>query len=73
MPCALTATPRRYMQIELLKSLFSKKEFDWDSKEYLKKTLELVMETKIYNLYQEDKNAKSHLEQELIDLINDVR
>lgn len=58
------------MRLNFLKNLFKKKDVDWDSREYLKKNLELIQKTKTYDLYQENAEAKEKLEQELINLID---
>jgi len=49
------------MRQTFLKNLFRKNEFDWDSREYLKKTLNLLQETKIHHLWEDDRDAKKQL------------
>jgi len=55
------------MRHNYLKGLFRKNEFDWDNREYLKKTLSLLEMTKTFHLYEDDKDAKQQL---VVDLIN---
>jgi len=57
------------MSQNFLKNLFKRREVDWDSRDYLKKNLELLQETKTHDLYQDDRGKKEKLEQELLDLI----
>lgn len=59
------------MRINFLKNLFKKKDFDWDSKDHLEKNLKLLQETKTFNLYQDDRDAKNLLEEELNNLLDD--
>jgi len=51
------------MKKSLLKSLFTKGNYDWDSPDYIKKCIALIMETKKYNIYQEHEIEKNFLEQ----------
>jgi hypothetical protein len=58
------------MSQNFLKNLFKRREVDWDSRDYLKKNLELLQETKTHDLYQDDRGRKEKLEQELLDLMS---
>ena len=50
------------MKKDTLKSLFNKSSADWTSQDYLKKCIELIEETDIYNIYQEHEIKKNFVD-----------
>jgi hypothetical protein len=51
------------MKKNILKSLFNKSNFDWNSPEYIKKCINLIEETDKYNIYQEHESKKNFADQ----------
>ncbi len=53
-----------------LKNLFKKKKFDWQSEDYKKKSINLLMETQKFNFYQDESQNKKEFIERFRKLLN---